>query len=63
MVIKKNILLSEVGNYKIIGVSCHLPDYQLVHFINKSKIFDFKRCKELTYIINEVEEVKYPLYF
>ncbi len=56
------------GNYEnefvIIGIACHLNDYRLVHFLNKTLSFNFTRYDDLLiYQKNSEIPLGFPFYY
>ncbi len=54
----------------LIGISCHLKDYRLVHYINKTDKINLSRYDDLVYVIypdkNDSKkkiEINYPFYY
>lgn len=63
--VKKRGTISANYEYEftIIGIACHIPEYRVVHFLNKISNFNFIRLDDLIINKGEEEEFGFPFYF
>lgn len=57
---KKLVLdVDDNSEYHMLGISCQLPDYRLIYFLNKALNINFKRISSFAQPLKEIE---YSLY-